>query len=294
MVFDFWSTIFKLINARSRSRQSAAISETLNTNNSHGEVSKTYLRNQIRFSQFVRSSIDNPIITRISGIPIAPLVSLGSTIPSVAMTPRQFLPIVLCISLCTACSRVGPLPQVLPTPIPIAIASPQVKRMVESAIDQVNVTTSYDPAYVALPYPRGDVPMQTGVCTDVVIRAFRSVDLDLQQLVHEDMRQNFAAYPQDWGLTAPDANIDHRRVPNLMTFFDRRGKALPVTHQGADYQPGDIVAWDFGGGDWHIGIVSNYRSVLGTPMIVHNAGAGAQHEDVLFRWKILGHYRVIG
>jgi uncharacterized protein len=214
------------------------------------------------------------------------------------MTPRQFLPIVLCISLCTACSRVGSLPQVLPTPTPIAIASPQVKRMVESAIAQVNVTTSYDPAYVALPYPRGDVPMQTGVCTDVVIRAFRSVDLDLQQLVHEDMRQNFAAYPNDWGLTAPDANIDHRRVPNLMAFFDRRGKEVevPATRQGKDYQPGDVVIWDLGGGDGdlHIGIVSNYRSMLGTPMIVHNVGSGTQHEDVLFRWRIVRHYRVIG
>jgi uncharacterized protein len=170
----------------------------------------------------------------------------------------SILPIVLCVSLCTACDRSVSLPQIIPTPTPVTIASPKVKRMVEAAIGQINVTTSYDPAYVAMPYPNGDVPIETGVCTDVVIRALRSVGLDLQKAVHEDMRQNFAAYPKDWGLTAPDANIDHRRVPNLMTFFQRRGQELPITSRNEDYLPGDLVTWDLGSGDTHIGIVSNY------------------------------------
>jgi uncharacterized protein len=136
------------------------------------------------------------------------------------------------------------------------------------------------------------VPMSTGVCTDVVIRAFRAINLDLQQEVHEDMQRNFAAYPHNWGLAAPDSNIDHRRVPNLMVWLQRKVKALPVTNNPQDYQPGDIVTWDFGGGQQHIGIVSNLLFAPTRFGIVHNAGGGAKVEDVLFGWKQIGHYRL--
>jgi uncharacterized protein len=201
----------------------------------------------------------------------------------------------LCLGLCAACDRSSSLlsPITSPSPTSVSVASPRIQTVIEAAIAQVNVTQSYDPAYVAIAYPGGDVPISTGVCTDVVIRAYRKVGLDLQQTVHEDMQQNFAAYPTDWGLSTPDANIDHRRVPNLMTFFKRRGKSLPVTQQVTNYQPGDVVTWDLGGGQWHIGIVSNLRSPSGKLLIVHNVGAGTKLEDVLLNWQILGHYRGI-
>ena len=161
---------------------------------------------------------------------------------------------------------------------------------IAAAKSQVGVTTSYDGSYRRIAYPNGDVPLHTGVCTDVVIRAFRKVGVDLQVLVHEDMKRNFSAYPKRWGLRRPDTNIDHRRVPNLGTFFTRRGLALPVTARAADYQPGDIVTWDLSSRVPHIGIVSNVRSGQ-RPLVVHNIGAGARQEDVLFAWKITGHYR---
>jgi uncharacterized protein YijF (DUF1287 family) len=144
-----------------------------------------------------------------------------------------------------------------------------------------------------LAYPMGDIPIETGVCTDVVIRAFRNANVDLQQAVHEDMLRNFAAYPQKWNLPKPDANIDHRRVPNLQTFFTRRGKSLPITQISADYQPGDVVAWDLDGkGLTHIGIVSNfYDDSTKNYSIIHNIGGGAAIEDRIFDWKIIGHYR---
>jgi uncharacterized protein len=220
---------------------------------------------------------------------------MGSVEPVRQLERRQILIMATCLSVCVACRDIQPIGISLPTPSPtiVAIASPRVQRVVDNVIGQTQVTHSYDPAYVAIAYPGGDVPLETGVCTDVVIRAFRPVGLDLQQAVHEDMRQNFAIYPKDWGLTAPDPNIDHRRVPNLMTFFERQGKALPVTRQSANYQPGDVVTWDLGGGQWHIGVVSNRRSTLGNFLIVHNIGSGTKLEDILFNWPILGHYRVI-
>ena len=173
------------------------------------------------------------------------------------------------------------------------IASAEIKRMLESAVEQTNVTVNYDPNYVVIAYPNGDVPMETGVCSDVVIRAFRKAGVDLQKEVHEDMAQNFAAYPQKWKLTKPDANIDHRRVPNLQTFFTRKGKSLPITQIGADYKPGDVVAWDLDGkGMTHIGLVSNlYNEKTKRYSIIHNIGGGTQSEDVIFNWKIIGHYR---
>ena len=127
------------------------------------------------------------------------------------------------------------------------IASVEIKKLLESAVEQTNLTKSYDPAYVVIPYPNGDVPIEKGVCTDVVIRAFRKAGVDLQKEIHEDMTKNFSVYPNKWGLKSSDSNIDHRRVPNLQTFFTRRGKSLAITGSGEDYKPGDVVVWDLDG-----------------------------------------------
>lgn len=158
---------------------------------------------------------------------------------------------------------------------------------------QIGVTVHYDPAYVRIGYPHGDVPMDRGVCADVIVRAFRSEGIDLQTLVHEDMAAHFGAYPQSWGLRGPDANIDHRRVPNLETFFRRHGASLPITAQVADYQPGDIVSWRLPNGLAHIGLVSDRLAADGSGrrLVIHNIGAGTQEEDVLFAWRIVGHFR---
>jgi len=174
-----------------------------------------------------------------------------------------------------------------------AITSDEIKKLLESAIEQTTVTKNYDPAYVVLAYPMGDVSSQKGVCTDVVIRAFRKAGVDLQKTVHEDMKGNFSVYPQKWNLKKPDANIDHRRVPNLQTFFTRRGKSLAITSKAENYQPGDVVAWDLDGkGMTHIGLVSNlYNDSTKRYLIIHNIGDRAQAEDRLFDWKIIGHYR---
>lgn len=174
----------------------------------------------------------------------------------------------------------------------IATGALRAEPVAVAARAQIGVTTGYDPAYRKLAYPGGDVPASTGVCCDVVIRALRTAHgFDLQKAVHEDMRAAFAAYPKKWGLKKPDANIDHRRVPNLQTFFQRRGWSIAVTTAGADYQPGDIVTWDLGNGLAHIGIVSDRSAKSGTPLAIHNIGRGAQQEDVLFAWTITGHYR---
>ena len=171
-------------------------------------------------------------------------------------------------------------------------ASPQLKQLLASAFEQTGITTGYDPAYVSLAYPGGDVPLETGVCSDVIVRAFRRANIDLQKEVHEDMKASWAMYPRKWGNASPDSNIDHRRVLNLMTFFQRRGKAQQISANRQDYLPGDIVAWDLGGGVPHIGIVSNLaRESTRNFLIIHNIGAGAKTEDVLFNWTIIGHYR---
>jgi len=167
----------------------------------------------------------------------------------------------------------------------------QAQRVVDAARAQIGRTLSYDSRYRRIAYPLGDVPLETGVCSDVVIRALRAVGLDLQRQVHEDMTANFSAYPQDWGLKRADANIDHRRVPNLATWFARHGKALAVTQRGADYRPGDIVAWRLPSGQTHIGIVSDRRSG-DVPLMIHNIGAGAAEENVLFAFAITGHFRM--
>jgi uncharacterized protein YijF (DUF1287 family) len=178
----------------------------------------------------------------------------------------------------------------LANPLGAEPASPQVRRsLARAAAQQVGVTLLYDPAYVRLAYPNGDLPLERGVCADVIVRAFRRIGVDLQVEVHEDMRQSFSAYPRHWGLTAPDRNIDHRRVPNLMTFFERKGKRL----SSADpFEPGDVVAWRLPGGLHHIGIAAEDR-VAGTsrPYMIHNIGAGAKKEDILDTFAIIGHYR---
>ncbi len=149
----------------------------------------------------------------------------------------------------------------------------------------------YDPSYFSIPYPMGDVPADRGVCTDVVIRAYRTLGIDLQQRVHEDMKAHFAQYPKIWGLSRTDRNIDHRRVPNLMTFFAGHGRVLPATTKAADYHAGDIVCWNLGGGITHIGLLSHQRSADGQrPLVVHNIGAGQVLEDVLFAYRVIGHY----
>jgi len=160
--------------------------------------------------------------------------------------------------------------------------------LVAAARDQVGRTTLYDPAYRRLVYPLGDLPIERGVCTDVVIRALRGLGIDLQQRVHEDMQRNFRAYPQTWGLARPDTNIDHRRVPNLATYFKRQGMALAP----GDYRAGDIVTWMLPGNLPHIGIVSDRADpASGRPLIIHNIGAGAQEEDMLTAYPITGHFR---
>ncbi|WP_296743754.1 DUF1287 domain-containing protein [Mesorhizobium sp.] len=167
-------------------------------------------------------------------------------------------------------------------------------RLVDAARRQIGVTTLYDPTYVRLAYPGGDVAQDRGVCTDVVIRAYRhAFRLDLQKLVHEDMAANFAAYPKAWGLKAPDSNIDHRRVPNLAVFFGRRGAALPVSANPADYQPGDLVTQMLPGNLTHIAVVSSNRSAEARerPLVVHNIGQGAREEDTLFAFRQTGHFR---
>lgn len=166
--------------------------------------------------------------------------------------------------------------------------------IVAAARAQVGLTVHYDPAYRKLAYPGGDVPPERGVCTDVVIRALRTArSIDLQRQVHEDLAANRDAYPdlKRWGLSRPDPNIDHRRVPNLMTWFRRAGYSRPVTRAAADYLPGDVVAWDLGRGILHIGIVSDLKPD-GVPLVVHNIGAGTREEDILFRYTIIGHYRL--
>jgi len=162
----------------------------------------------------------------------------------------------------------------------------------EAARSQVGVTTIYDPAYVRLSYPDGDVSQERGVCTDVVIRALRKAkNFDLQKAVHEDMKANFSAYPKNWGLKVPDKNIDHRRVPNLEKFFERKGWKQPFGKTPPDYNPGDIVTVRLPGGLPHIMIVSSKKNEEGKFLGIHNIGRGTREEDCLYAYRIIGHYR---
>ncbi|MEW6067037.1 MAG: DUF1287 domain-containing protein [Nitrospirota bacterium] len=169
------------------------------------------------------------------------------------------------------------------------------QKLSDAAIERSKHTVRYVPDYVIISYPMGDVPSSTGVCTDEIIRAYRTLGIDLQVEVHEDMKKHFVQYPKIWGRLRPDSNIDHRRVPNLMTFFKRNGIALPITKKAEDYSPGDIVSWDLGGGLTHIGIVVNERGKEGKRFkIMHNIGNGPKLDDRLFAWKIIGHFRYNG
>jgi uncharacterized protein YijF (DUF1287 family) len=164
-------------------------------------------------------------------------------------------------------------------------------RLSKAAIELTKDDVTYDPSYYSISYPNGDVPAGRGVCTDVVIRAYRKLGIDLQTEVHEDMKAHFGLYPKIWGMKSTDKNIDHRRVPNLMVFFKRKGKVKSMTQNAADYIPGDIVCWNLGGSITHIGIVVNRKSSDGQRyMMVHNIGGGQVMEDCLFDFNIIGHY----
>ena len=167
---------------------------------------------------------------------------------------------------------------------------------VKSAIERTSFSVRYDGSYYSIGYPNGDIPKNVGVCTDVVIRSYRKIGTDLQKLVHEDMTVNFDAYPSNriWGLNKPDKNIDHRRVPNLQSFFSRHGEVFPVSNNAGDYKPSNLVTWMLPGNLPHIGIVTDQVSTkTGNPLIVHNIGNGPQLEDILFKYKITGHYKYV-
>jgi uncharacterized protein len=170
-----------------------------------------------------------------------------------------------------------------------------VRDLIRAAVAQTNERVVYDGSYRRIPYPGGDVPPDIGVCTDLVVRAYRAVGVDLQVRVHEDMTAAFASYPRAWGLSRPDSNIDHRRVPNLQTYLRRRGAQQPVTDAAAAYVAGDLVTWMLPGNVPHIGLVTDQRSPDGQrPLIAHNIGRGPQIEDMLFAFPVTGHYRYGG
>jgi uncharacterized protein YijF (DUF1287 family) len=183
-------------------------------------------------------------------------------------------------------------PRVLTEAQRVRADAPPLERVTAGAVEQTTQTKIYDSSYVKLDYPNGDVPIDRGVCADVIIRAFRKGGVDLQKELHEDMKSNFAKYPQKWGAKRADRNIDHRRVPNLMTWFERQKKSLPLSREDREYQPGDVVAWELDNGLMHIGMVSGIKvEGTGRYAVIHNIGSGAHPEDVLFAWKIIGHYR---
>ena len=171
----------------------------------------------------------------------------------------------------------------------------QIKDFVDAARCQIGRTLSYDPSYQAMDYPNGDVPGDRGVCTDVIVRALRDAyDYDLQKLVHEDMKDNFSEYPHIWGASRPDRNIDHRRVPNLQTFFERNGWSLPLTNQVSDFKAGDIVTCTVPPNLPHIMIVSDRLSRRKIPLVIHNVGSGTREENLLLEFELTGHYRING
>jgi uncharacterized protein len=182
----------------------------------------------------------------------------------------------------------------LPMPAKADIfVEPWARQLIDAARMQIGVTLRYDPSYSLLKFPNGDVPREKGVCTDVVVRAYRDAfGFDLQSAVNADMKRNFSAYPKIWGLRRTDSNIDHRRVPNLRVFLKRKGVEDAISADGADYQPGDLVTQILPGNLPHIGIISDSLNAAGTaPLVIHNIGGGAQIEDTLFAFEISGHYR---
>ena len=173
----------------------------------------------------------------------------------------------------------------------ISIENPKsfAEKLSNAALSIIDPDVIYTPAYVGIKYPNGDVPAKTGVCTDVIIRAYRKLGIDLQKEVHEDMKANFVLYPKTWGLKSTDKNIDHRRVPNLEVFFGRKGEKLKVTQNASEYETGDLVTWMINGKMPHIGIVTHKKSADGKRnLIVHNVGGGQVLEDCLFSWEIVG------
>lgn len=175
-----------------------------------------------------------------------------------------------------------------------SLANNTPAKLVEAALKRTHQNVRYDGRYIKIPYPNGDVPKDIGVCTDVIIRSYRALGIDLQQLVHEDMAKHFNQYPSKriWGLDKPDSNIDHRRVPNLQVFFSRFGQELAISNDPSSYKAGDLVTWLLPGNLPHIGIISDkVNSKTGLPLIVHNIGMGPKLEDMLFDYKITGHYR---
>ncbi len=198
------------------------------------------------------------------------------------MLNRRHVLIALAVTPVTACAQAVPSP-----------ATPGARKLIGAARTQIGVTVHYDPAYTALSFPGGDVARVKGVCTDVVIRAYRDAfGLDLQALVHADMKANFGVYPKRWGLRGADRNIDHRRVPNLQTFFKRKGAQLNIPADASDWRPGDIFTCGVGGNLPHIGIVSDRLSAFsGRPLVIHNIGSGAREEDVLAAYPLTGRFR---
>lgn len=169
-----------------------------------------------------------------------------------------------------------------------------LNKLSEAAIKLTKTEVTFDPSYFVIEYPNGDIPSHLGVNADVIIRAYRKVGIDLQEKVHKDMKDNFEEYPKFWGATETDTNIDHRRVPNLQTFFKRKGKTLDIDENNGSYQPGDIVTWILPDGVNHIGIVTEKKSPYGTPLVVHNSNSGQRLQNILFHFKITGHYRYTG
>lgn len=203
--------------------------------------------------------------------------------------------LILCISKFTSVTRDGFvhswLKHYVSTNIPPP-TDPFFLQLSAAAIERTKHPARYDPAYIAIPYPNGDVPLDIGVCADEIVRTYRALGTDLQKEVHDDMIQAFSSYPKMWQQLTPDSNIDHRRVPNLMTFFSRKGIRLPLSFDEAPYFPGEIVAWELPNGLLHIGIVVEPRTSNGRRhLIVHNIGRGPQMEDALFVGKIIGHFR---
>ena len=209
------------------------------------------------------------------------------------MLSMRRLAVVVFSLLLSAAAAQPPAPSSVPKPRVLSRAE-LTAALVEAALDRPNHPARYEPKYVAIAYPNGDVPADTGVCADEIVRIYRvAAGIDLQQKVHEDMVAAWNTYPHKWGARRPDKNIDHRRVPNLATFFRRHGEALALSTSAADYAPGDMVTWNLiKDGDLpHIGMVVNVKAPSGRWMVEHNVGAGPQVEDVLFEWKLTGHYR---
>lgn len=201
----------------------------------------------------------------------------------------KLLPILLFIYFSFGCKKNEMVSK--PTAFLIENPTSSEEKLSNAAISIIDATIIYTPNYVSLKYPNGDIPAKTGVCSDVVIRAYRKLNIDLQKEVHEDMKANFSKYPKIWGLKSCDTNIDHRRVPNLEIFFARKGKKLKVSDNPNDYKMGEIVTWMLGGKLPHIGIVTHKKSADGKrPMIVHNIGNGQVLEDCLFDYDIVGHF----